>query len=66
MIDLTDEKQDQIVEILIEDKKLSLVTHDPIAREDMDLVVDANEGVLMGKLQPGTLSSFYDFCKRSA
>ena len=63
MIDLTDEKQDQIVEILIEDKKLSLVTHDPIAREDMDLVVDANEGVLMGKLQPGTLSSFMIFAK---
>ncbi len=63
MIDPVDEKQDQIVEILIENKKLTLVTADPIPRQESDLVVDANRGVLMGKLLPGAPPSFMVFAK---
>ena len=58
MVDLAKEEQERIVQILIEDKKLNLVTEDPIPRQENDLVLDAEEGVLMGKLEPDVLASF--------
>ena len=63
MIDPDEKTEDKIVEILIEDKKLSLVTEDTIPRENSDLVVDANKGVLIGSLKLGTPSSFMIFDK---
>ena len=63
MIDPADKTKDKIVEILIEDKKLSLVTENTITREETDLVIDANKGVLMGNLTLGSLSSFMIFAK---
>ena len=61
IIDPAEKTEDKIVEILIEDKKLILITEESIARQDMDLVVDANRGVLMGRLKPGAPSSFMIF-----
>ena len=61
IIDPAEKTEDKIVEILIEDKKLILITEGSIARQDMDLVVDANRGVLMGRLKPGAPSSFMIF-----
>ncbi len=63
MIDPAEKTEDKVVTILIEDKKLSLVTEDTIAREDMDLVVDADKGVLMGRLKLGESSSFMIFAE---
>jgi len=63
MIDPAEKTEDRIVDILIEDKKLSLVTEDTISRENSDLVVDANKGVLIGSLKLGTPSSFMIFAK---
>ncbi len=63
MIDPAEETADKFVEILIEDKKLSLVTEDTIAREDADLVVDADKGVLIGSLKLGAPSSFMIFAE---
>ena len=63
MIDPAEKTEDKIVEILIEDKKLSLVTEDSIAREDTDLVVDADKGVLIGSLKLGIPSNFMIFAK---
>jgi len=63
MIDPAEKTEDKIVEILIEDKKLSLVTEDSIAREDTDLVVDADKGVLIGSLKLGRPSSFMIFAE---
>lgn len=61
IIDPAEKTEDKIVDILIEDKKLILITEESIARQDMDLVVDANRGVLMGRLKPGAPSSFMIF-----
>jgi len=61
IIDPAEKTEDKIVEILIEDKKLILITEDSIDRQDMDLVVDANRGVLMGRLKLGAPSSFMIF-----
>ena len=63
MIDPAEKTEDKVVTILIEDKKLSLVTEDPIARQDMDLVVDADKGVLMGRLKLGESASFMIFAE---
>lgn len=63
MIDPAEKAEDRIVQILIEDKKLSLVTEDTISRENSDLVVDANMGVLIGSLKLGTPSSFMIFAE---
>lgn len=63
MVDPFKKTEDKIVEILIENKKLSLVTEDSIAREDNDLVVNANKGVLMGNLKLGAPSSFMIFAE---
>ena len=63
MIDPAEKTEDRIVDILIEDKKLNLVTEDTISRENSDLVVDANKGVLIGSLKLGTLSNFMILAK---
>jgi len=66
IIDPDEETGDNIIEILVEDKNLILVTEDTIAREDTDLVVDANKGVLIGSLKLGASFQLYDLCRRSA
>lgn len=63
MIDPDEETADKIIEILVEGKNLILVTEDTIAREDTDLVVDANKGVLIGSLKLGAPSSFMIFAE---
>ncbi|MCK5878286.1 MAG: hypothetical protein KAH24_00795 [Holophagae bacterium] len=63
IVDLSEIVDDKIVQILIEDGTLSLVTEDPIAREESDLVIDADKGVLMGGLKPGARPSFMIFAK---
>lgn len=63
IVDLSEKVDDKIVQILIENKKLSLVTEDPIAREESDLVIDADKGVLMGSLKPGSRPNFMIFAK---
>ena len=63
MIGPAEKTGDKIVDLLIDDRTLSLVTEDTIAREETDMVVDAKNGVLMGNLTLGTPSSFMIFAK---
>ena len=58
MIDRDGNTEDQIVNILIKDKKLHIVTKDTIPATEAALVVDANKGVLLGNLNVGQSSNF--------
>lgn len=50
LIDRDGKVEDAVVNILIKDRKLAVVTKDKIAAAGADLVVDAQGGVLLGKL----------------
>lgn len=52
------EVEDLLINILLVDGKLKLVTEDSIAQEKSDLVLDAEEGYLLGKLALGDSPSF--------
>jgi len=58
LIDREGKTKDQIVNILIKQKKLHIVTTDDIPAAEADLVVDAQNGVVMGTLYIGQPSSF--------
>lgn len=47
-----------LVNILIRDNKLEIVTQDPIAIEDESIAVDARNGYILGKLEVGETPSF--------
>jgi phosphate-selective porin OprO/OprP len=47
-----------LVNILIRDNKLEIVTQDPIAIEDESITVDARNGYILGKLEVGETPSF--------
>jgi len=55
--------EDKVVNILLRDNKLDLVTEDKISRDDADMIVDAQEGLLMGKLHIGQKPSFIIFAE---
>jgi len=58
LIDQDDETATLLVNLLIIDQKLDLVTQDEVAEEGMTEVVDANKGVLLGSLEIGEPASF--------
>jgi len=53
--------EDKVVNILLSENKLEVVTQDKISRDEADMVVDANRGILMGKLELGDKPSFLIF-----
>jgi len=61
LIDPGGDAEDKIVNILIRKGKLNVVTEDKISRDDADMVVNAHEGVLVGKLNVGEPPSFLIF-----
>lgn len=58
LFDPDQEEPDVTVQILLGDGKLELVTQDKVSSKKADLVVNANGGVLMGKLELGQLPNF--------
>jgi len=61
LIDPSGDAEDKIVNILIREGELEVVTEDKISRDEADMVVNANEGVLVGKLNVGEQPSFLIF-----
>jgi len=53
--------EDKVVNILLRDNKLDIVTEDKISRDDADMIVNAREGILMGRLEIGQKPSFIIF-----
>jgi len=53
--------EDKVVNILLRHNKLDVVTEDKLSRDDADMVVNAKEGILLGKLALGELPSFMIF-----
>ncbi len=53
--------EDKVVNILLSDNKLDIVTEDKISRDDADMVVNAHKGILLGKLEIGQKPSFIIF-----
>ena len=53
--------EDKIVNVLLRDNKLDVVTEDKISRDEADMVVNANKGILLGKLELGQKPSFIIF-----
>ena len=52
---------DKVVNILIRENKLDLVTEDKVSRDEADMVVNANQGIMLGKLAIGEKPSFIIF-----
>lgn len=61
LIDPNEQAEDRVVNILIREDKLEIITEDKISREEADLVVDADKGVVLGKLRLGEAPSFMIF-----
>ena len=53
--------EDTVVNILLRDNKLDVVTEDKLSRDDADMVVNAKRGILLGKLALGETPSFMIF-----
>jgi phosphate-selective porin OprO/OprP len=53
--------KDKVVNIMIRDNKLDIITEDKISRDEADMVVDANRGVVLGKLNLGSPPNFMIF-----
>ena len=53
--------EDKTVNILISKNKLELVTEDKISRDEAQMVVNANKGFILGKLELGESPSFLVF-----
>ncbi len=61
LIDPAGQNEDRIVNILIRKRNLELMTEDRISRKEADLVLDARERVIQGKLEIGERPSFIIF-----
>jgi len=53
--------EDKVVNILLRDNKLDVVTEDKLSRDDADMVVNAKQGIMLGKLALGEKPSFMIF-----
>jgi len=53
--------EDTVVNILLRENKLDVVTEDKISRDEAVMVVNANKGILLGKLEIGQKPSFLIF-----
>ena len=58
LIDPAGNTQDRSVNILIKDGELELITEDRLPASEADLVVDANNGFILGKLEIGESPNF--------
>ena len=63
LIDREGQDEDFVVSILIKNKKLDVVTKDRIPASEATVVVDAQNGILLGKMEPGGRPSFMIFDK---
>jgi phosphate-selective porin OprO/OprP len=61
LIDPAGKVEDKVVNILISEGKLEVVTEDKISRDEADQVVNANGGFIVGKLEIGKSPSFIIF-----
>lgn len=61
LIDPSAEAEDRVVNILIRDRKLEVVTEDKISRDEAEQVVNADRGFIVGKLELGEEPSFMIF-----
>jgi len=61
LFDPSGSTEDKVVNILLRDNKLDVVTEDKLSREDADMVVNAKSGVLLGRLILGETPSFMIF-----
>ena len=53
--------EDKVVNILLRDNTLDVVTEDKLSSDDADMVVNAKQGILLGKLVLGEKPSFMVF-----
>ncbi|MCD4736728.1 MAG: hypothetical protein K8R53_11840 [Bacteroidales bacterium] len=58
VIDQSGKSKDAVVSILIDQKKLVLVTQDKIALTKADITFDANGGFILGQLDIGNIATF--------
>ena len=58
LIDPTGKGEDRLVNILIKDRKLDLITEDKIPSSEAEQVVDAAGGFVVGKLELGSVPNF--------
>jgi len=58
LVDSDGEGEDQVVSLLIKNGELEMVTKDPGPEKEIDLVVDAQRGIILGKLNVGEPASF--------
>jgi len=58
LVDQEGKKEDAIVNILIRDSKLDVVTQEEIAADNAKLALDAQKGILLGKLNLGEPANF--------
>lgn len=61
LIDPNGVADDRIVNIMLRENKLDLVTEDKMSREEADMVVNANNGIILGKLEIGEKPNFIIF-----
>ena len=61
LIDPARQAEDKVVNILIRDGNLEVVTEDKISRDEAEQVVNAGEGFIVGKLELGHEPSFMIF-----
>jgi phosphate-selective porin OprO/OprP len=58
LMDPTGKTEDRIVNILIRERKLDVITEDKISRDESEQIINANGGFILGKLEVGELPSF--------
>jgi phosphate-selective porin OprO/OprP len=58
LLDPTGKTEDRIVNILIRDRKLDVITEDKISGDEAEQIINANGGFIVGKLEVGELPSF--------
>ena len=58
LMDPTGKTPDRVVNILIRERKLEVITEDKISRDEAEQVINANGGFILGKLEVGELPSF--------
>ncbi len=61
LLDPGGQVEDRVVNILIRNNELETVTEDKISRDEADMVVNAHEGVMIGKINVGETPSFLIF-----
>jgi len=58
VIDQTGKTEDVVISMVIDQKKLELVSQDKIAMTEADIAFDANGGFILGKLEVGSPAAF--------